>query len=60
MDSEVHDHPHLKAELEGLQHEADVGESARTPLILLGEVWVFCAIAVAIGITIGLLAYHLA
>jgi hypothetical protein len=56
----AHEHPHVKAELDELRHEADVGESARTPLILLGEVWVFCAIAVVIGIAIGLLAYRLA
>jgi hypothetical protein len=55
-----HDAPHVKAELEELRHEADVGESARTPLILLSEVWVVCAIAVVIGIAIGLLAYRLA
>jgi hypothetical protein len=55
-----HATPHVKAELEELRHEAEVGESARTPLILLSEVWVVCAIAVVIGIAIGLLAYRLA
>jgi hypothetical protein len=56
----AHDPSHVKAELDELRHEADVGESAKTPLILLGEVWVVCAIAVVIGIAVGLLAYRLA
>jgi hypothetical protein len=47
-------------ELHELKEEADLGESAKTPLIVLGEVWVVCAIAVVILLAISLLAYWLA
>ena len=46
--------------LHELEHTADVGESAKTPLILLGEVWVVSATAVLALIAIALLAYRLA
>jgi hypothetical protein len=46
--------------LHELEHEADVGESDKTPLILLGEVWVVSATAVLALIAIALLAYRLA
>jgi hypothetical protein len=49
---------HLKAEIQELEHEADVGESDKTPLILFADIWVVCAIVVTIGIVIGFLAYH--
>jgi hypothetical protein len=43
-----------------LKHVADVGESNRTPLILLGEAWVVAAAAVLTLLAITLLAYRLA
>jgi hypothetical protein len=46
--------------LHELEHTADVGESDKTPLILLGEVWVVSATAVLALIAITLLAYRLA
>jgi hypothetical protein len=46
--------------LHELEHTADVGESDKTPLILLGEVWVVSATAVLALVAIALLAYRLA
>jgi len=46
--------------LHELEHTADVGESEKTPLILIGEVWVVAATAVLVLIAIALLAYRLA
>jgi hypothetical protein len=46
--------------LEELEHTAEVGESDKTPLILLGEVWIFAAIAVLAVLAISLIAYRLA
>ena len=53
-------HRELKEELRSLQKTADVGASAETPLILIGEVWVVCAIAVLVLLAVALLAYRLA
>ena len=47
-------------EAKKLEHEADEGKSARTPLILIGEVWIFCAIVVAVVLVIAFAAYYLA
>jgi hypothetical protein len=47
-------------EAKKLEHEADEGKTARTPLILLGEVWIVAAIAVAILLVIAFSAYYLA
>jgi len=46
--------------LHELERTADAGESAETPLILIGEVWVACAIAVLVLLALALLAYRLA
>jgi hypothetical protein len=46
--------------LHELEHTADVGQSPMTPLILLGEVSVVAAIAVAAILALSLLAYRLA
>jgi hypothetical protein len=47
-------------ELHELEHMAEVGETDKTPLILLGEVWVVVTIAFLALLAIGLLAYRLA
>jgi hypothetical protein len=49
-----------KKELHRLERIADTGGSSETPLILLGEVWVVCAIAVLVLLALALLAYRLA
>jgi hypothetical protein len=43
-----------------LEHTADVGESPKTPLILLGEVWVVAAAVVVVILALSLVAYRLA
>ncbi len=49
-----------KEELRQLERIADTGGSSETPLILLAEVWVVCAIAVVVLVALALLAYRLA
>lgn len=56
----MHDREHAVEKLRELEHTAEVGESPKTPLILLGDVWVVCALAVAAVLAISLLAYWLA
>jgi 5,10-methenyltetrahydromethanopterin hydrogenase len=51
---------HAVEKLRELEHTAEVGESPKTPLILLGDVWVVCAIVVAAVLALSLLAYWLA
>jgi 5,10-methenyltetrahydromethanopterin hydrogenase len=51
---------HAVERLRELEHTAEVGESPKTPLILLGDVWVVCAIVVAVVLAISLFAYWLA
>jgi type VI protein secretion system component VasF len=51
---------HAVQKLEELEHTADVGESDKTPLILIGEVWIFAAIAVLVVLAVSLIAYRLA
>jgi 5,10-methenyltetrahydromethanopterin hydrogenase len=51
---------HAVERLRELEHTAEVGESPKTPLILLGDVWVVCAIVVAVVLAISLFAYRLA
>ena len=55
-----HDTPRAVRKLHELEHVAEVGESDKTPLILIGGVWVVCAIAVAVTLAIVALAYVLA
>jgi len=43
-----------------LEQIANVGESDRTPLILIGEVWVVAATAVLVVLALALLAYDIA
>ena len=49
-----------RSKLHELEYTADVGESPRTPLILLGEAWLICAVVVVIITALSLLAYRLA
>jgi hypothetical protein len=53
-----HESPREKA-LE-LDHVADVGESEKTPWILLGETWVVTSILVLAVLVLTVLAYLLA
>jgi hypothetical protein len=46
--------------VEELEHEAEVGESARTPLILVGDVAVAVAAVFLVMLAIAMLAYRLA
>jgi hypothetical protein len=55
-----HDTPRAVRKLHELEHIADVGESDKTPLILLGETWVVAAIVVLVFLALALLAYRLA
>ena len=47
-------------EVEKLEHEADEGKTARTPLLLVGGVGIFLALVVAIMRVIAFTAYYLA
>ena len=60
MKMRSHETERVVRKLHELEHTADVGESDKTPLILLGEVWVVSATAVLTLIAIALLAYRLA
>jgi hypothetical protein len=60
MSNHTHDTPQAVRELHELRYEGDVGRSDRTPLILLGEVWIFCAVLVLIVLAAALIGYRLA
>lgn len=49
----------VEEKVEDLAHEAEEGKSARTPLLLVGGVWIFVAIVVAILLVITFTAYYL-
>jgi hypothetical protein len=51
---------HVEDEIKQLEAEAEVGESAATPLILGAEVWVWTSAAVLVVLALSLLAYRLA
>jgi hypothetical protein len=51
---------HAVEKVHALEHTADVGESPKTPLILLGEVWVVSSAVVLVIVALSLLAYRLA
>jgi hypothetical protein len=51
---------HAEGEIERLEAEAEVGQSAATPLILGAEVWVWTSAAVLVILALSLLAYRLA
>jgi hypothetical protein len=48
------------AKLDELEHTAAVGESEKTPLILIGDVWVVSAAVFLVMVALALLAYRLA
>jgi hypothetical protein len=56
----MHEADRVRKKVEELEHTADVGESAETPVILLAEVWVVAAAAVAVLLALSLIAYRLA
>src|SRR6266566_1100670 len=60
MHRNSHEARHGARKLRELEHVADVGESAETPLILIGEVWFVVAIAVLVVLAHALVAYRLA
>jgi hypothetical protein len=49
----------VEEKVEDLAHEADEGESARTPLIVVSGVAIFVAAIVAILLVIAFTAYYL-
>jgi hypothetical protein len=49
----------VEEKVEDLAHEADEGESARTPLIVVSGVAIFVAVIVAILLVIAFTAYYL-
>lgn len=49
----------VEEKVEALAHEAEEGESARTPLIVVGGVGIFVAVVVAILLVISFTAYYL-
>ena len=60
MPSTDHDRSSLAQEVHELERIAETGGSSKTPLILLGGVWVV-SVVVAVGmIALALLAYRLA
>jgi len=60
MTTELDEKSHVLRELHELERIADDGESSLTPLILIGEMWVACTIAVLALLGITLLAVRLA
>jgi hypothetical protein len=51
---------HVEDKIKQLEAEADLGESAATPLILGLEVWVWTGAAVLVILALSLLAYRVA
>jgi hypothetical protein len=49
----------VEEKVEELAHEAEEGESARTPLIVLSGVTIFVAVVVAILLVVAFTAYYL-
>ena len=49
----------VEEKVEELAHEAEEGESARTPLIVLSGVMIFVAVVVAILLVVAFTAYYL-
>jgi len=60
MRNHSHETERAVEKLHELEHTADVGESPKTPLILLGEVSVVASVVVAAILALSLLAYWLA
>lgn len=49
----------MSKSLHELEQVADAGESDKTPLVLIGEVWVVVTIALLLFLALALLAYRL-
>jgi hypothetical protein len=49
----------VEEKVEDLAHEAEEGESARTPLLVLSGVMIFVAVVVAILLVVAFTAYYL-
>ena len=60
MHRKSHNPPEAVQKLHELEHVADVGEDDRTPLILIGEMWVVSAIVVGVILALSLFAFHVA
>jgi hypothetical protein len=60
MRSKSHDTPEAVRKLHELEHVADVGEDEKTPLILIGEMWLLSAIAVGVILALSIFAFHVA
>jgi hypothetical protein len=60
MDVNSHEPRHGVQRLHELENVAEEGESAETPLILIGEVWFVVAIALLVMLALALVAYRLA
>jgi hypothetical protein len=58
-DAVMNENEHVE-KLRELEHTADVGESSKTPWIVLGDVWVVTSIVVAAIILLSVIAYWLA
>jgi hypothetical protein len=56
----THDTPKIVRRLHDERHIAEIGESDRTPLILVGEVWVVVATVALAVLALSLFAYRLA
>jgi len=54
------DRVQMSKSLRELEHVADVGESDKTPLILIADAWVVMAIVFLVFLALTLLAYRLA
>ena len=50
------DRTHMPKSLYELEQVADAGESDKTPLVLIGEVWVVVTIALLLFLALALLA----
>jgi hypothetical protein len=60
MPPSQHERSALRRELHDLERTAEEGASSKTPLILIGEMWVVTGIAVLVILGLSLLGYWLA
>jgi hypothetical protein len=60
MHSKSHDTNETARKLHELEHIANIGEDDRTPLLLMGEMWIVSAIIVGVILALSLFAFHVA
>ena len=60
MESKEHNHESIVEDVREREGVAERGESESTPAIVLGGVWLICAVAVAVVLALALLAFWLA